>query len=277
VEKAQENFQAIRTFLGKRYGSRFIPVIPISAQRKINLEYVCQYLGNLPLPERKLNSPPLMRVIRSFDINKPGADIDELVGGVAGGSISQGILKIDQKVEIRHGIIYMKNGIKTCRPIVSKIISMTSETTALKLAGPGGLIAVQTTIDPSLTKSDRLVGQLLGIPGQLPDVYEQIIITYSIMNRVVGVNTTTDKDGSKSKTSRILNVDEVLKLNIGSATTAATVKKVDNNIAMLSLYYPSCCSEGEKISISRKIGDNNWRLVGFGKIEKDSVPLTLQY
>jgi len=217
-----------------------------------------------------------MRVIRSFDINKPGIEIDQLVGGIAGGSISQGILKIDQKVEIRPGLTYIENGIKKCRPIRSKIISMTSETTTLKLAGPGGLIAVQTTIDPSLTKADRLVGQLLGIPGQLPDVYDHIIIVYSIMNRVVGFNSDKDYSKTSSKTSRTLNVDEVLKLNIGSATTTATVKKVDNNnIAMLSLEFPSCCYEGEKISISRRIG--SWRLVGFGIIQKDSVPLTLQY
>lgn len=33
-------------------------------------------------------------VIRSFDVNKPGTDVDDLKGGVAGGSILQGILKV---------------------------------------------------------------------------------------------------------------------------------------------------------------------------------------
>lgn len=35
-----------------------------------------------------------MVVIRSFDVNKPGASVDELKGGVAGGSILQGVFKV---------------------------------------------------------------------------------------------------------------------------------------------------------------------------------------
>lgn len=34
------------------------------------------------------------RIIRSFDVNKPGAEINELKGGVAGGSILTGVLKL---------------------------------------------------------------------------------------------------------------------------------------------------------------------------------------
>jgi translation initiation factor 2 gamma subunit (eIF-2gamma) len=33
-------------------------------------------------------------VIRSFDVNKPGAEVDDLKGGVAGGSILKGVLKV---------------------------------------------------------------------------------------------------------------------------------------------------------------------------------------
>lgn len=38
---------------------------------------------------RDFTSPPQMIVIRSFDVNKPGSEVDELKGGVAGGSILQ--------------------------------------------------------------------------------------------------------------------------------------------------------------------------------------------
>jgi hypothetical protein len=37
---------------------------------------------------------------RSFDVNKPGSEVDELKGGVAGGSILQGVLKMGQEVEV---------------------------------------------------------------------------------------------------------------------------------------------------------------------------------
>lgn len=35
---------------------------------------------------------------------------------------------------------------------------------------PGGLIAVGLDIDPSLTTKDKLVGNVIGLPGKLPDV-----------------------------------------------------------------------------------------------------------
>jgi translation initiation factor 2 subunit 3 len=33
-----------------------------------------------------------MTIIRSFDINKPGSDIDSLKGGVVGGTVLKGVL-----------------------------------------------------------------------------------------------------------------------------------------------------------------------------------------
>lgn len=272
-EQARLHFQSVKSFLGKKY-NRFIPVIPISARRKINLEFVNQYLANLPLPKRKLNTPPTMRIIRSFDINKPGiTDIESITGGIAGGTITEGILKIGQTVEIRPGVVQLKQGVKTCKPIRTKILSMISETQDLSIAGPGGLIAVQTTVDPSLTKADRLVGQLLGIPGHLPEIYETLIISYYIMNRVVGVD--EDKQESNvARTSRQLSENEDIKVNIGSASTDAKVKEVKENMGKILLEFPCCCSIGEKISLSRCI-DKRWRLVGYGKIEKESKPVEL--
>jgi translation initiation factor 2 gamma subunit (eIF-2gamma) len=42
---------------------------------------------------RDFTSSPNMIVIRSFDVNKPGAEVDEIQGGVAGGSILKGVLR----------------------------------------------------------------------------------------------------------------------------------------------------------------------------------------
>jgi len=232
-------------------------------------------LANIPLPKRKLDTPPTMRIIRSFDINKPGiTDIEAITGGIAGGTITEGLLKIGQTVEIRPGVVQLKQGVKTCRPIRTRILSMISETQDLSLAGPGGLIAVQTTVDPSLTKADRLVGQLLGIPGHLPEIYETLIITYYIMNRVVGVD--EDKqESSVARTARQLSVNEEIKVHIGSASTEAKVKDVIDNTGKIVLEFPCCCSIGEKISISRRI-DKRWSLVGYGKIEKESKPIEIK-
>lgn len=63
-------------------------MVPISAQLKYNIDVVCEYIvKKIPIPERNFVSPPNMIVIRSFDVNKPGFEVDEIRGGVAGGSI----------------------------------------------------------------------------------------------------------------------------------------------------------------------------------------------
>ena len=66
------------------------PVVPISAQLKYNVDAVCEYIvKKIPVPVRDFTSPPQMIVIRSFDVNKPGSEVEDLKGGVAGGSILQ--------------------------------------------------------------------------------------------------------------------------------------------------------------------------------------------
>lgn len=71
------------------------PVVPISAQLKYNIEVLCEYITKkIPVPQRDFTSPPRLIVIRSFDVNKPGCEVDDLKGGVAGGSILRGVLKV---------------------------------------------------------------------------------------------------------------------------------------------------------------------------------------
>merc|ERR1719420_2636384 len=71
------------------------PIVPISAVLKFNIDVVCEYLCTLvPVPPRDFTSSPLMIIIRSFDVNKPGEDVTSLKGGVAGGSILKGVLRV---------------------------------------------------------------------------------------------------------------------------------------------------------------------------------------
>ena len=79
------------------------PVVPISAQLKYNVDAVCEYIcKKIPVPVRDFTSPPQMIVIRSFDVNKPGSEVEDLQGGVAGGSILQveifGVFPPDEEV-----------------------------------------------------------------------------------------------------------------------------------------------------------------------------------
>ncbi len=47
-----------------------------------------------------------------------------------------------------------------CIPIYSRIVSLFAESNELQYAVPGGLIGVGLTVDPTLTRADRLVGQV---------------------------------------------------------------------------------------------------------------------
>jgi translation initiation factor 2 subunit 3 len=149
------------------------PIVPISAQLKYNIDAVNEYIvKKIPIPVRDFVSEPRLIVIRSFDVNKPGAEVDELKGGVAGGSILKGVLRLGMEVEIRPGIVTKDNqGRNKCKPIFSRIMSLHAENNLLDFAVPGGLIGVGTRIDPTLCRADRLVGQVLGAVGKLPQVY----------------------------------------------------------------------------------------------------------
>ncbi|KAG0623699.1 hypothetical protein M758_3G194200 [Ceratodon purpureus] len=245
------------------------PVVPISAQLKYNVDVVCEYIVNkIPIPVRDFVAPPNMIVIRSFDVNKPGAEVDDIKGGVAGGSILRGVLRVGQKIEVRPGITTKdENGGVKCTPIFSRIVSLFTEANELQFAVPGGLIGVGTTIDPTLTRADRLVGQVLGEVGELPDVFVELEVNFFLLRRLLGVRTKgSEKQGKVSK----LTKSEVLMLNIGSMSTGARVIAVKNDLAKLQLTTPVCTSKGEKVALSRRV-EKHWRLIGWGQIQAGVV------
>ncbi|GJN13785.1 hypothetical protein PR202_gb00530 [Eleusine coracana subsp. coracana] len=203
------------------------PVVPISAQLK------------------NFTSPPNMIVIRSFDVNKPGSEVDEIRGGVAGGSILRGVLRVNQRIEVRPGIVMKdESGNIKCTPIYSRIVSLYAEQNELQFAVPGGLIV-----------------------GSLPDVYVELEINFFLLRRLLGVRTKgTEKAGKVSK----LTKGEVLMLNIGSMSTGARVVAVKNDLAKLQLTAPVCTSKGEKVALSRRV-EKHWRLIGWGQIQGGST------
>ncbi|KXZ44536.1 hypothetical protein GPECTOR_65g154 [Gonium pectorale] len=242
------------------------PVVPISAQLKYNVDVVCEYIvKKIPVPVRDFVSPPQMIVIRSFDVNKPGSEVDELKGGVAGGSILQGVLRMGQEIEVRPGIITKDaEGRVKCIPIFSRIVSLFAEQNELQFAVPGGLIGVGLTVDPTLTRADRLVGQVLGEVGALPDVYSELEINFFLLRRLLGVRS---KEGEKQGKVTKMSKGEVLMLNIGSMCTGARVLAVKGDLAKLQLTSPVCTKEGEKVALSRRV-EKHWRLIGWGQIQK---------
>lgn len=254
-EAAHEQHEDILAFV-KGTVADGAPIVPISAQLKYNIDAVNEYITKkIPVPVRDFAAVPRLIVIRSFDINKPGADVDQLQGGVAGGSILKGVLKIGDDIEVRPGVIIKDGeGRIRARPILSKILTLAAETNKLEFAVPGGLIGVGTQMDPTLCRGDRLVGQVLGYPGTLPSIYTELEISYFLLRRLLGVKTDDKKQAKVAK----LTKGELLLVNIGSVSTGGRVVGVKADLAKIILTGPTCTEVGDKVAISRKI-ERHWR------------------
>jgi len=263
--QAQEQHEQILKFIEGTVAEG-APIIPISAQLKYNIEVVCEYImKKIPVPVRDFTSEPRLIIIRSFDVNKPGSDVEDLRGGVAGGSILRGVLKVGQEIEIRPGLVSKDSeGKLTCQPIYSRIVSLFAEQNDLMYAVPGGLIGVGTKVDPTLCRADRMVGQVLGAVGHLPSIYTELEVSYYLLRRLLGVRTEGDKKGAKVQK---LAKNEVLMVNIGSLSTGGRVIAVKADLAKIGLTTPVCTEVGEKIALSRRI-DKHWRLIGWGQIRR---------
>lgn len=240
------------------------PVIPICAVDRHNVDVVAEYIARyVPIPVRDFSSPPFMIIIRSFDVNKPGEEVKDLRGGVAGGSILRGVLRRGDAIEVRPGAVTRKaDNTLQYRPHLSRVVSLFAEENALEYAVPGGLLGVGTKLDPSLTRADALVGQVLGLRDGLPSVFARVDISFYLLRRLLGVRAS---EGGRQPKVSALERGEVLMVNIGSTTTGARVEAVKGDTASLTLIKPVCTEVGEKIALSRRF-EGNWRLIGWGLI-----------
>jgi translation initiation factor 2 subunit 3 len=117
-EQAQAQYDQIKSFVAGTVADS-APIIPISAVLRYNIDVVCEYIARyIPIPIRNFTGIPRLIVIRSFDVNKPGEEVEHLKGGVAGGSILQGVLRIGDEIEVRPGIVTKEpDGSMKCSPI----------------------------------------------------------------------------------------------------------------------------------------------------------------
>ncbi|MFA5077630.1 MAG: translation initiation factor IF-2 subunit gamma [Candidatus Micrarchaeia archaeon] len=227
------------------------PIIPIIATHSVNVDALLEAIQEkIPTPKRDTTAPPRLYVSRSFDVNKPGTDIPKIKGGVFGGSLTQGVLKLGDEVELRPGI--QKKDKSPYEPIKFKITALRSETDALEQAAPGGLIALGSPLDPSITKSDTLVGSVVGLPGKLPEVSDTINVKYSLLDR-------------KDIDNVPLKQNEPIVVNVQTATAIGVIANLAKGIATIKLKRPLCVDKGSKVALSRKIGQR-WRLSGWGSI-----------
>ncbi len=256
-EEAVENYDQIKEFLATTaYADA--PVIPISAKRGVNIDILLKAIQEVIVtPKRDEKKDPEMFIARSFDINKPGSKPDKLQGGVLGGVVVQGKLSVGDKVEIRPGHTITKNNQITAEPIFTTIQSIISGGKQIKEILPGGSMALMTDLDPSIVNSDSLAGNVVGLPGKLPPTRNELKLKVTLLERVVG----SDDDLLVNPIAK----NEVLMLNVNSATTVGTVTDVHKDIVECKLKLP-VCAQNSRVTISRRIG-NRFRLIGYGLIK----------
>ena len=259
-EQALANYKEIKDFV-KGTVAENAPIIPISANHGVNIDMLIEAIQThiIHKIERDTESTPLMHVARSFDINSPGSEPKDLKGGIIGGTLIQGTLKIGDNIEIVPGRRVEVAGKMTYEKIAAKITTLEAGGHSVKSVGPGGLIAIGTELDPSITKSDGLTGTMLGKPGKLPSVVSELTMKTVLMDRVVGSSSELSVEDIKSS--------EPLMLSVGTATTVGVVKSARPDSADVVLKIPVCVMPGQRIAISRRIS-NKWRLIGYGLVEQ---------
>ena len=252
-EEALKNYQQIKDFV-KGTSLEDAPIIPVSSQQRVNIDAVLEAIEKfIPTPKRDETKELKMFVARSFDINKPGTEPEKLVGGVLGGAIAQGKLKLGDEIEIRPGIRLEEK----FQPLFTKVVGLQKAKLDLEEAGPGGLLGVLTELDPFLTKSDSLVGNVVGLPGKLPEVFTSLSLEVNLLERVVG--------SEDLKEMAPIKMNEDLMINVGTARSVGTVVEMKKNRIQLKLKIPVCAEKKDKVVISRQVA-GRWRLVGYGVI-----------
>jgi len=253
-ERAFESYNEIKEFI-KYSPLKDSVIIPVSAHHNRNIDLLIEAIEELfPTPPKDLKNNFQMNIARSFDINRPGTIPKKIKGGVLGGTISVGKIKIGDTIEIRPG----RTTKKGLEPITTKVSSLHSGVARDSLE-PGGLVAIGTTLDPATTKSDSLIGNVIGKAGTLPPVWNEISVETTLLDRVLGTKNIQSVTELKTR--------EPLVLTVGTRTTIGSIIKVVDNIVDIKLTIPVCAPIGQRIALSRRV-DGKWHLIGYGIIKE---------
>lgn len=260
TEALNVNYQQIKDFV-RDTCCEDVPIIPISAQYDFNISVILKLLTTVE--ERSLdmiNFPSKFTTIRSFDPNKPGTKIENIQGGIIGGSIISGSFRVGDKIEINPGILVSEHGFKKYEPVITTILSIRSENKDLDTGLPGGLIALGLNIDPCLTKDDRFVGQLVKRANDT-----NIVATNSITMKCQFFKTET-----KKSSKGLVKVGETLRLNVLSLTVDTKVTLVKKSRIRVESDIPIFVEDQQRISISKQDGEN-FNLLGLGLVEREEM------
>jgi translation initiation factor 2 subunit 3 len=255
-EEAIKSYNDIKNFV-KGTIAENSPIIPCSAQQEVNLGEIFAAIDRLKVPERDKNGKPIFFVARSFDINRPGTKVHDLKGGVLGGVLKQGALKVGDRIEIKPGLVIKRHNINEYRTIKTRIIALYSGNNPLEEVIPSGNLAIQTELDPILTKADALSGCVASRENELPEIQNKIRVRIQLFKNVLGEEQEKSVEGIK--------VTETLLLSVNTTTSVGTVTKLKGSEAEIVLKIPIVPIGGNKIGIARNM-QGHWRLIGWGEL-----------
>lgn len=223
-------------------------IIPTCFNKKLGISNLLKAIMNIYPPiTQKENVNPILRTTRSFDVNKANTEYNNICGGVIGGTLTQGELKIGDEIEIRPGIISKDKS----QPIITKILSLQTDGKNIDKISSGGLVAIGTDIDPYYCKGDLLMGSVVGKVGTLPQVYTEVTIKYNKL----------ELEGIDIKWEPIL--DDVVFLQILNTNVEAKIIKNQDTNLTFKLIKPVCIEQKSKILVCKKI-DSILKITGYG-------------
>ena len=257
-EVALERYEQLHTLLAEL---EIVPsyIIPTALSRKIGLQNVINAIMELfPPTSTIVEEDTEFKITRSFDINKPGINWDAVKGGIIGGGLITGKLKVGDAIEIRPGLIGKTAGNITASPIITTVLSMETDKIPLDNIRPGGLIGIATNVDPYYTKDDKLTGQIVGLLGTLPSIYTEIKLEPTLTT-IFGGNWTPQ-------------IKDKMFLQIGNVNTESELINITKSKFTFKLSKPCCIKNDSLIIICQPSDNDALKIVGYGKLDKKSSP-----
>ena len=95
--------------------------------------------------------------------------------------------------------------------------------------------------------------------GDLPEIHSNISVDVNLMEYMVS------GDLSTNEKIQPLRNNEMLMLNVATATSVGVTRNAEKGRTNLELRLPICADKGQRISLSRRVG-SRWRLIGYGTI-----------
>ena len=230
-ETAKERYYQLKEFLKENDFDDDYLIIPMALNLGLNKKYLLQaILKHFPPIIKERMEELEFSITRSFDINKPGIFPKDLKGGVVGGSLISGELKVGDEIEIRPGRLRFDQSKNQwfAKPFISQVNTLQSEKSSLESIIPGGLMAIGLDLDSFFTKNDGLKGSILGLKGKLPKIYSTLTLETEL----------------KLKDSHLYH------LQIGANSVKGKYQQKTKNFLLTQ---PVCVDETKKILICDKI------------------------